>query len=94
MPITVETLALAWLTLANVVGFLLMGADKGRARRDAWRIPERTMFLTALLGGSAGVWAGMYAFRHKTRHWYFVWGVPLILAAQLVLLYWLKTNLL
>lgn len=94
MPITPETLALAWLVLANAVGFLLMGADKVRAKRDAWRIPERTLFLTALLGGSAGVWAGMYAFRHKTRHWYFVWGVPLILAAQLLLLFWLKTNLL
>ncbi len=94
MPITPETLALAWLVLANAVGFLLMGADKVRAKRDAWRIPERTLFLTALLGGSAGVWAGMYEFRHKTRHWYFVWGVPLILAAQLLLLFWLKTNLL
>lgn len=94
MPITPETLTLAWLVLANAVGFLLMGADKVRAKRDAWRIPERTLFLTALLGGSAGVWAGMYAFRHKTRHWYFVWGVPLILAAQLLLLFWLKTNLL
>ena len=48
--------------------------------------------LIALLGGSAGAWAGMYLFHHKTKHWYFVVGMPLILAAQLAAGVWLAGN--
>ncbi|MGN0974405.1 MAG: DUF1294 domain-containing protein [Gemmiger sp.] len=59
-----------------------MRADKRFARRRARRVPEKAFFLLALLGGAAGGWLGMYAFRHKTRHWYFVFGMPAILAAQ------------
>ena len=63
-----------------------MWLDKRRARRKgARRIRERTLFLSALLGGSAGAIAGMRLFRHKTKHWYFVWGMPAILAAQVIL---------
>ena len=68
-----------------------MGTDKRRARRDAWRIKERTLFLSALLGGSLGAILGMRAFHHKTKHWYFVWGMPLILFAQVLIavgVYW------
>lgn len=93
MPDTLFFGAVAYLALANAVGFLLMGADKGRARKDRWRIPERTLFLAALLGGGFGVWAGMYVFHHKTRHWYFVWGIPLILAGQVLLAVWLHAKL-
>ena len=60
-----------------------MGADKSKAKRGAWRIPEKTFFIVSLLGGSLGTWAGMYVFRHKTKHWYFVIFIPLILAAQI-----------
>ncbi|MCD7881646.1 MAG: DUF1294 domain-containing protein [Clostridiales bacterium] len=76
-----------WLYLAiiNVAGFAVMGADKRRARRGSWRIPERTLFAVALAGGSLGVLLGMRLFHHKTRHWYFVVGVPLILAVQVIL---------
>ncbi len=76
-----------WLYLAavNVAGFAVMGADKRRARRGSWRIPERTLFAVALAGGSLGVLLGMRLFHHKTRHWYFVIGVPLILALQIIL---------
>ena len=69
----------------TVIGFCLMGLDKHRARTRQWRVPEKILFGAALLGGSAGAWAGMYVFHHKTRHWYFVVGIPLILAAQLAL---------
>lgn len=69
----------------NIIGFLLMGEDKRRAKRHLWRISEKTLFLCSLLGGSIGTWAGMYVFRHKTKHWYFVVGMPLILAVQIVL---------
>lgn len=69
----------------NIIGFLLMEEDKRRAKRHLWRISEKTLFLCTLLGGSIGTWAGMYVFRHKTKHWYFVVGMPLILAVQIVL---------
>lgn len=62
-----------------------MGVDKWKAKHHAWRIPESTLFLVSILGGSVGTWAGMYLFRHKTRHWYFVVGMPLILAVQIVI---------
>ncbi|MBO5522623.1 MAG: DUF1294 domain-containing protein [Roseburia sp.] len=80
-----------YVVIMNILGFLLMGADKRRARKHLWRISEKSLFLCSLLGGSIGTWAGMYVFRHKTRHWYFVVGMPLILAVQVVLLavfYW------
>ena len=74
---------LLYLILANLAAFILMGVDKSRARRHRWRIPERTLFLSAALGGSVGAIAGMWFFRHKTRHWYFVVGMPAILALQI-----------
>jgi len=73
----------------NLIAFFLMGIDKRKARRKAFRIPESTLFIMALIGGSIGSIAGMYLFRHKTQHWYFVWGMPLILILQAVLLLWL-----
>ena len=79
----------------SLAGFLAMGLDKSiaqnnekRARagkRPRRRIPEKTLFLLAALLGSPGVLLGMYVFRHKTRHRSFVFGVPAILAVQLVL---------
>lgn len=87
-------LVVFWLAAANLLGMILMGADKSRARRGAWRIPEKTFFLLAVLGGSVGCWLGMYLFHHKTRHWYFVVGIPLILIAQILILFWLKTPIL
>ena len=81
METTLKLLA-AWLLVVNAVGFLLMGADKRKAVRGDWRIPERTLLLTALVGGTPGVIAGMRAFRHKTRHWQFRYGLPVLRALQ------------
>ena len=69
--------------------FTVYGVDKAKARRGAWRVSEKTLFLLPLLGGSVGALLGMLVFRHKTKHWYFVWGVPAILLAQLALAVWL-----
>ena len=80
------------LAAVNVITFAVYGADKRRARKGRRRVPEKTLFLLALAGGSVGALAGMYAFRHKTRHWYFVWGIPAILAAQLALAVWLAAG--
>lgn len=78
-----------YLLLVNLAAFGLMGADKRRARRGAWRISERTLFLPAVLGGALGGTLGMRVFHHKTKHWYFRFGFPALLAVQLGLLGWL-----
>ena len=75
----------AWLAM-NGFTFCLYGVDKRRAKRGAWRIPEKTLFLSAILGGGVGAIAGMQLFRHKTRHRSFVIGMPLILLAWVILL--------
>lgn len=85
--------AVIYLILMNLIGFGLMGVDKQRARRRDWRIPEKVLFGAALLGGSVGAWAGMYLFHHKTRHWYFVVGMPLILAVQAALVWYFRSML-
>ena len=74
-----------YLVVMNVLGVAGMWSDKRRARLHRWRIPEKVLFGVSLLGGSAGTWAGMYLFRHKTKHWYFVVGMPLILVCQAAL---------
>ena len=74
-----------YLVVMNVLGVAVMWSDKRRARLHRWRIPEKVLFGVSLLGGSAGTWAGMYLFRHKTKHWYFVIGMPLILGCQAAL---------
>ena len=78
-----------YLVIINLLSLFLMAEDKRRARRHRWRIPERTLFAAALVGGSVGALLSMYLFRHKTRHWYFVVGMPLILGAQLEAGCWL-----
>ena len=85
--------AVIYLILMNLIGFGLMGIDKQRARRRDWRIPEKVLLGAALLGGSVGAWAGMYLFHHKTRHWYFVVGMPLILAVQAALVWYFRPML-
>lgn len=73
-----------YLILINIIGFAAMGMDKRKAKKHKWRTKEATLFLIAIIGGSPGSWLGMYVFHHKTRHWYFVIGMPLILIAQVV----------
>lgn len=75
---------LIYLLIINAASFLLMMEDKRRARKKLWRIPEARLMLFAILGGSIGSLAGMYTFRHKTLHLKFTLGIPLILAAQVV----------
>ena len=72
-----------YLCAINALGLFAMWLDKRKARRHEWRIPEKTLFLVSLIGGSVGTLAGMYLFHHKTRHWYFVIGMPLILVVQI-----------
>ena len=76
---------LVYLIIINAVGLVLMLVDKHRARNNLWRIPERSLLLTAAIGGSVGVIAGMYLFRHKTKHLKFTLGVPAILCGHVLL---------
>ena len=71
-----------YLLLVNAAGLLLMLIDKWKAIHDRCRIPEKTLFLTAVLGGSIGTMIGIYLFRHKTRHRSFTIGIPVILLLQ------------
>ena len=78
-----RTFFLIYLAAMNIAGFAAMGIDKMKAKRHKWRIPEMSLFLFSILGGSLGTLSGMWFFRHKTKHWYFVIGMPLILAAHI-----------
>ena len=74
-----------YLVIINLIAFILFGVDKKRARRQEWRISEKSLFLPALLFGSIGANLGMHVFHHKTKHWYFRYGLPLILIVQIAL---------
>ena len=89
MPVFLQKAALIWLAFFNLTAFVLMGLDKWKAQRGAWRISEKTLFLAALLGGALGGTAGMHLFHHKTRHWYFRFGFPALLVLQLLLAGWI-----
>ena len=84
------TAAAVYLALINLTAFILYGADKKKAKRGQWRIPEKTLLGIAAIGGSAGAILGMFLFRHKTKHWYFRYGLPAILIVQLALVYMLS----
>lgn len=76
-----------YLVLINLLGFMSMLIDKRKARKRAFRIPESTLFMIAVLGGSLGSLIGMYLFHHKTRHSSFTIGMPLLLVLQLLALF-------
>ena len=74
-----------YLLVINLIGFFIMGVDKKRAIRGAWRISEASLFSVALIGGALGCTLGMHFFHHKTKHWYFRYGMPAIFIVQLLL---------
>ena len=79
-----------YLVLINVITFIAYGIDKLKAKKGKWRIPEATLLLLAIVGGSIGAWCGMKVWHHKTMHKKFKYGVPLILMIQIGLyLYWI-----
>ena len=71
--------------IINIVCFLIMFIDKRKAKKGAWRIPEKTLFLITVLGGGIGTTAGMYVFRHKTQKLQFVIGFPFITILEIIL---------
>lgn len=83
---------LIYLAAINLVTFLIYGVDKLKAKHHWWRVPEATLLLLAVLGGSVGAWLGMQAFRHKTQHKKFKYGVPAIFLLQLTVTIYLLTR--
>ena len=81
---------IAWLVIINLTAFAIFGIDKKRAKKGQWRIPEKTLFLSAIPGGRIGAILGMYIFHHKTKHWYFQFGIPAIMIVQIAAVYWLS----
>ncbi|MDO5292209.1 MAG: DUF1294 domain-containing protein [bacterium] len=92
MEQTITIITVAYLIVINVIGFAIMGIDKKRAIRHKWRIPEKTLFLVAIVGGSVGSILGMQKFRHKTKHMSFIIGFPAILIIQIIASIWLFLN--
>ncbi len=86
-------LLLVYLLIINAAGFVLMLSDKYSAQNNLRRIPEFSLFATAVIGGSLGCWAGMYAIRHKTKRLRFTLGIPLILLVQIALFYFIKNKI-
>lgn len=87
---------ISYVLMINIIAFVMMGVDKWKAKKRAWRIPEATLFILAGVGGSIGSIVGMYIFRHKTKHRSFIWGMPAILIVQILLivaLYLLPLNI-
>lgn len=82
VTVIIGSIAAIYIVIVNLAGFISCGVDKRRAVKGAWRISEKQLMITAALGGSAGILAGMYVFRHKTKHMKFVLGVPVMLVCQ------------
>jgi len=80
---------LTYLLIINTICFCQFALDKRRSQQGAWRISERDLLLSAIIGGSLGGLIGMYTFRHKTRHSKFRVGMPLILLVQVILLFYI-----
>lgn len=81
-------ITLFYLIIVNLWAFVQMGLDKHKARKGQWRIPEKMLFLPIFLGGGAGGILGMNHFHHKTRHWYFKYGFPVITFVEYALALW------
>ncbi|WP_172197343.1 DUF1294 domain-containing protein [Saccharibacillus qingshengii] len=84
----------AWLLILNIGSYAVMASDKRRAKKNARRVPERTLFIWAAVGGASGIWLAMRSKRHKTQHNSFKFGVPALLLLNIAvygaLFYWLN----
>ena len=86
MILFIRFLPVIFLVAINLAAFIVYGVDKRRAERYMWRIPEKVLILLAVFGGSIGALLGMKTFHHKTRKWYFRFGIPAILILQIAAL--------
>lgn len=80
-----DTFTIAYLIIVNIAGFVIMGIDKRRSRQRGSRIPEKLLFLIAVIGGGCGIYMGMWIFSHKTKKPLFLYGIPLIILIELII---------
>lgn len=88
-----ESVLIGWILILSAYGFIMMGYDKRQAKNGGWRVPERTLWMIAILGGGPGVYAGMQTFRHKTKHTAFRVGFLVLAIADLAAIVYLAGNL-
>lgn len=88
-----ERVVFIYITVMNILGFVIMGVDKHKAYRHKWRISEKSIFLAGLLGGGLGILLGMSFFHHKTKHLKFTLGIPLVILMNIALLGFLLQRL-
>ena len=81
-----QKILFGYILVMSIVAFCVCCADKFAAQRQKSRVPEKVLFLLSALGGSVGMYLGMFTFRHKTKHWYFVVGIPAIILVQTALI--------
>ncbi len=81
---------LSYLIFINIITFMVYGIDKLKAKKGKWRIPESTLLLLAIVGGSIGAWCGVKVWHHKTMHKKFRYGIPLIMTIQIVIIIYLS----
>ena len=84
---------LIYLIIINIIGYFMMFLDKQKAKAKKWRISEKMLFLIAFLGASYGTTLGMHQFRHKTKHWYFRYGLPALLILHIAFLFYMALRL-
>ena len=88
-----EIYLLYYLAVVNTITFIVYGIDKLKAKKREWRIPESTLLLLAIIGGSVGAWCGVKVWHHKTLHKKFIYGIPLIVIIQIsIIIYLSNTN--
>ena len=80
-----QTILIYYFLAVNIIAFIVYGIDELKARKNLWRIPETTLLLLAVIGGSVGAWLGMRVWHHKTMHLKFKYGVPAILSLQIAI---------
>ncbi len=81
-----------YLGVISVIAVVVTIADKVKAKRGAWRVPENTLLLLSALGGSVAMLVTMLLIRHKTKHLKFMLGIPIIIVLQIPMLWWLLTR--
>lgn len=88
----IKIILLIYMIIINLIGFITCGVDKHKAKKREWRIPEKTFFVISALAGSVGTYMGLLFFCHKTRHWYFMIGIPAIFIAEAAAVYFVYTK--
>lgn len=80
-----KTLFMWYFAIVNIVGLIMMGSDKNRAVSNQWRISEKALWITALIGAAPGMTVGMKMFRHKTKHMQFKLGFPILAILDIII---------